>query len=354
MKKKFVIIGAGWRAMYYVRAAREHPDRFEEPLIYCRNPDKCAALKTKESVRCSPDLTRCLEERPDFLVIAIPKEANFEMIRSLEKSNLPILCETPPATNLDELKALWQDSREGKLHMMVAEQYLLNPSLEAIKNAAASGKIGDPYYLRLSRAHGYHGVSLIRFLLSVRDETCEIEGNTIQESVLVTGHRPGVIRDGVVKKSERDFVRFRFQNGKIADYDFDDVQYHSMIRRYHLLLQGERGEICDQDMLYARDTEKGRVFCEENLAGGTHYQNWFGTAENPDRQVYEEDYSAIARLMDSMDLVALGKTGLYPLADALQDSYLWLLMQEAVSGARTVKSEPQPWQDELNRLAGKM
>ncbi|MCH3986910.1 MAG: Gfo/Idh/MocA family oxidoreductase [Lachnospiraceae bacterium] len=351
MKKKFVIIGAGWRAMYYVRAAREHPESYAEPLVYCRNPDKCAALKETEHVRCSSDLAQCLSEKPDFLVLAIPKEANFAMIRRLEDTGLPMLVETPPAIAPDDLQQLWYDSVSGRLHMMAAEQYLLNPSLAAVKKAADSGKIGDPYYMRLSRAHGYHGASLIRFLLRVRSETAVITGRRMQEPLLVTGRRPGVIRDGIVEKSERDFIRFEFENGKIADYDFDSAQYHSAIRRYHLLLQGERGEICDQHILYARDTENGRIFCEEDFSGNTRYQNWIGTDDDPDKQVYEEDYTAIAMLMESMEAVAGGEDGLYPLADALQDSYFWLLMQEAAEKEITVQSTRQPWQDALERSA---
>lgn len=345
--KRFVIIGAGWRAMYYVRAARRKPENYDDPVIYCRNPEKAEILQSETGLRCLPDFQECLAAQPDFLVLAVPKEVSFEWIIRLEEVGLPILCETPPAVKQEDLHRIWQESCSGRLRMMVAEQYLLTPSLAAVCEAVNSGKIGDPYYLHISRAHGYHGISLIRHFLRVRAETVAIQGEQFQEQVLVTGHRPGIIRDGALKSEPRDFVRFVFENGKRADYDFDSVLYHSAIRRYHLLLQGGKGEISDQNLVYAR-AENGRwQFCEELLGENTQYQNRFGVADDPDRQDYEEDDIAIRRLMDSMECVREGKDGAYPLADALQDTYLWLLMQEAIAGRMCIRSVPQPWQSAL-------
>ena len=345
--KRFVIIGAGWRAMYYVRAAARQSGSCYEPVIYCRNPEKAAELRDKRGLICFSDFQECLSTRPDFLVLAVPKEVSFEWIVQLEDIGLPILCETPPALTRDELHRIWQDNCSGRLQMMVAEQYLLTPSLAAIYEAVNSRKIGDPYYLRISRAHGYHGISLIRHFLHVRGKTAAIQGQQWQEPVLVTGHRPGIIRDGDVRSESRDFVTFAFENGKRADYDFDSVLYHSSIRRYHLLLQGERGEICDQHMVYAMNDRGKETFAGETIGPDTFYQNRFGVEGDPDRQDYEEDDIAILRLMDSMDSVREGRDGAYRLADALQDTYLWLLMQEAVAGGKCIRSVPQPWQSAL-------
>ena len=75
--KRFVIIGAGWRAMYYVRAAARQSGSCYEPVIYCRNPEKAAELRDKRGLICFSDFQECLSTRPDFLVLAVPKEVSF-------------------------------------------------------------------------------------------------------------------------------------------------------------------------------------------------------------------------------------------------------------------------------------
>ena len=45
VKLRFALIGAGWRAMYYVRVAKALPDHFECVGILCRTAEKAAAVE---------------------------------------------------------------------------------------------------------------------------------------------------------------------------------------------------------------------------------------------------------------------------------------------------------------------
>ena len=57
-----------------------------------------------------------------------------------------------------------------------------------------------------------------------------------------------------------------------------------------------------------------------------------------------EDETAIACYLDRMQDYLAGGAEVYPLAEALQDAYLSLLMEQALQQpGRVVESKPQPW-----------
>ena len=61
-----------------------------------------------------------------------------------------------------------------------------------------------------------------------------------------------------------------------------------------------------------------------------------------------DDEIAIATLLLGMkEFVDTGKD-IYSLADGLQDTYLWFLMDEAIRTSRTVATEVMPWQQECH------
>ena len=56
-----------------------------------------------------------------------------------------------------------------------------------------------------------------------------------------------------------------------------------------------------------------------------------------------EDETAIACFLDRMQGYLAGGAEVYPLADALQDAYLALLMERALAAGQPLESTPQPW-----------
>ena len=77
---------------------------------------------------------------------------------------LPVLAETPPAPDLDGLRALWSAVGDSGL-VQVAEQYPLMPSHAARAALVATGAIGRPTQVQVSSTQQYHAVALIRGLL---------------------------------------------------------------------------------------------------------------------------------------------------------------------------------------------
>ena len=112
-----------------------------------------------------PSLDACLREAPvDFVLTATPRTATPEVIVDAVRRGLPVLAETPPAHDLDSLRALWSAVGDSGL-VQVAEQYLLMPAYAARAAVVATGIIGTPTQVQVSSTQQYHAVSLIRGLL---------------------------------------------------------------------------------------------------------------------------------------------------------------------------------------------
>src|SRR3954470_21783460 len=105
-------------------------------------------------------------ERPDYVIVSVPWAVTPDATRELVALGVRVLAETPPAPDLDGLRALWADVGASDL-VQVAEQYLLMPAHAARLAAARAGVIGEPTSVQVSSTHLYHAVSMIRGLLGI-------------------------------------------------------------------------------------------------------------------------------------------------------------------------------------------
>src|SRR4051794_21384136 len=96
-------------------------------------------------------------ERPDFVIASVPWAAMPDTTRELVARGVHTLAETPPAPDLDGLRAVWADVGASGL-VQVAEQYLLMPAHAARLAAVRSGAIGEPTSVQVSSTHLYHAV----------------------------------------------------------------------------------------------------------------------------------------------------------------------------------------------------
>ena len=104
-------------------------------------------------------------------------------------------------------------------------------------------------------------------------------------------------------------------------------------------MKGERGEVFD-DTLRCLDAA-GEPVCRQltPLPGPL--------AATAAQAGLNEDETAIACFLDRMQGYLAGGAEVYPLADALQDAYLALLMERALAvPGQPVESTPQPWNTE--------
>lgn len=352
MKKlRFVIVGSGYRSLYYARIAKALPERFELCALLCRTKEKADCLAAELKIPTSFSEDECRGMKPDFVVVAVNKASICEVTRRWAGFGVPVLCETPAALKLEDLQELWRLRTEEHAKIQVAEQYFKQAVISSQIALVERGTLGMPYSMDISLAHDYHGISLIRRFLKTEGKPVNIVGRQFVFPVEETDSRYGVIRDGRMKDVKRVRLSLEFGGEKVAFYDFSNIQYRSFIRSRHLAVQGPHGELRDLTVCY---TDVAHMPHEDRLEvlswpSGVGIQKvlWNGEIlyENPYGDCgLTEDEIAVAELMDGMEAYIRDGVEVYPLREALQDAYMTILMEKAVqSPYERVEAQRQVW-----------
>ncbi len=356
-KIRFAIVGSGWRSLYYVRAAQRLPEYFELCAMLCRTKEKAAYMAEKHHIPAVTSDEELISAKPEFVVVSVNKASVAEVSLKWLEKGYAVLAETPCALDREMILKLKQAEEKGG-RLVIAEQYRRYPQMTAVARLADSGVIGEPSYLYLSFAHEYHAASLMRRLLNISPDTpFRVKARTFGFRSVLTNSRYEEFRDGRTEEKKRTSAVFAFENGKVCLYDFDSDQYHSAIRSSHFRLQGERGEISDDEV---------RWLDENNLPHHdqihTSYRTVMYDDENPNLRVcrevtgiafrdiilykpelgtagLSEDETAIACMMKGMAEYASGGQSPYPLKEALADAYTAILLKEASESGREAVSE---------------
>lgn len=357
MKTRFVVIGSGWRAMYYARIAKALPERFECAAMLCRKAEKKERLEQEEGIHAVLTREECLRETPDFAVIAVDKMHMSET--AMEWSHcLPVLMETPAAADADQLDRMMEFCAGGA-EIAVAEQYRSYARHIARKKIVKEGLIGESTYLYLSEAHEYHGASLMRYYLDLPREMPFV--SSAREWAFPTAEtlsRQERFTDGRIADKTRRLAVFEFENGKTCVYDFDSEQYRSPIRRNLFKLQGVRGEMINETVRWldgenlpreeSMQVSRQLVITQNPNPNFSRFYEITGIEFNHE-SVYappfgkaglSEDETAIAVLLEKMRDYAKGEgENPYPLEEALADSYMALCMKESLRTKKPVHAD---------------
>jgi predicted dehydrogenase len=356
---EFVLIGAGWRADFYLRIAAALPERFRITGALVRDEAKGKTFERQWQVPSYHDLESLLKATsPDFAVISTPWAMTPVFINALAKHDVPALAETPPAPDLAGLKKLLPLIKR-KAKVQVAEQYLFQPLHAARLELIKSGKLGNISQAQVSVAHGYHGISIMRAMLGVRFENASITARSFTSKLIEGSDRSGPPKEEKRIDSKQVIAHFAFMNNhggdKLGVYDFTGDQYFSWIRGSRLLVRGELGELNDTTVRYLQDfrtpitLELTRRDAGHggNLEGYHHqgitagdtwlYRNPFVPARLSDEEI------AMATCLEKMAAYAKSGKSFYSLAEAAQDHYLSLMMEEALGSGHTVRTKTQGW-----------
>jgi hypothetical protein len=352
-----IIGGAGFRAQAYLRIAQALPERFRVSGMVVRDPEKGAAMEKQWNVACYRSIEELLaREEPAFVVISAGKGAGADYIRQLSEQGIPVLLETPPASNLESLLSLHESVTLRGARVQVAEQYHLFPMHAARLALIEQGALGRVTETTVSITQLYHAVSLIRKMLGIGFEDAMIQGMRFESPQLAGPGRAGPPPEERLVASPRDIAWLRFGD-KLGIYDFTKDQHRSWIRSNHLSIRGDRGELFDSRLNMLDDfrtplhLELKRVnrgeeenlegyFLQGIIAGGQYvYTNPFVPARLLD------DELAIASCLEKMAVYAAGGDSFYSLPEASQDQYLGMLIEEAIESGKPVQSVRQPWAD---------
>lgn len=346
-KMRVLLVGSGWRSLFYVRIAHALPERFEICAMLCRSREKAEKMAVRYGIPTSISIDECMAMKPDFVVVAVTKTSLMSVTEAWLTAGFPVLCETPAALTEEGLHRLWELHQSGA-RLQVAEQYWRYPHIAAQLRLVTDGILGEPDFARISLAHGYHGASLARKFLGAGNGSVRISGRAFPVRIVETDSRWGKVTGGLLAEKILQRHTLEFEGGKTAFLDFCDVQYHTFLRTTHLNIQGPRGELDDDVVRYLNsDGEavlnrlkiiKGSSVRQINLGDKILYRNPF-----PETGLGEDEI-AIATLMDGMEQFISQGIEMYSLADALQDAYIGILMDRALqSSGMVIDGEQQPW-----------
>lgn len=355
------VIGASWRAQYYLRAARELPQHFSVREVLVRSQDSASRVTTDWGVPSTTSLDEFLAAGPfDYVVVSVPPDAASEVTRAVIDAGYPVLSETPPAPTVEELFELYRSV--GTAPVQVAEQYQFQAHHAARLALAADGTIGEVNGVRVSAAHGYHGVSLIRFALGVGFEPVEVSAQQLVDSVVSARGRDAWNEAASQYDSGRTLAVLHFGQ-KSAIYDFNFEQYFSPIRSRHIDIYGTTGEINDDHVSYLsspghathsllhRESTgvdgdlEGYFLRRISLGEKVLYENRFIQAR------LNDDELAVAETMFRMAIYVRDGEPFYGLADASQDQYLSLLINRAAETGESLATGQTPWMSALSVVA---
>lgn len=350
----FAIVGAGWRSEFFLRIAKQLPERFQVTGMVIRNPEKAKQFETKWGIRSFQTVDALVENTEfSFVIVSVPRTVAPEITLQLAKRGIPVLCETPPAKDLDGLIALNQ-ALNPSWKVQIAEQYAFQPNHAARLNLVQSGRLGTVSQAQVSVAHDYHGISLIRHLLGITYEDAVIQAYDFQSPLIKGPDFQGPPKEDGIAMSRQVVANLRFGD-KLAVYDFTDDQYFSWVRSPRMLVRGDKGEINNFEVRYLHDYLKpieatirrtyaghdGNLegfYLKDILLGDAYlYRNPFIPGRLTDDEI------AIATCLEKMHQHGQGGPSFYSVAEASQDHYLALMIHQAVASGQTVVTLRQPW-----------
>lgn len=359
---KFALVGAGWRAAFYYRAARAM-EWLEICCVVEKNKDTAEKVKKIWGIPVAEDIEEAMLYHPEFFALCLPPKVLSEMICRISQYDVPVLSETWASDSVENMVSLYNRTKGKRIR--VSEQYAYQPMHSARLAVIQSGILGEVRHVHVSAAHGYHGVALIRKYLSAGFEECTVEGRTFFVKAVEGPGRQGWSDRQRFHEEKQELVVFSY-NDKWAILDFTGEQYFSPFRCSRILVRGESGEIEQEKVCYLTenypecikfslhrdysgwDNSLGRTGTIAITGNGTfYYKNIFGA-----KGLSDEETAVAASLYKMVHYVKTGEGG-YSLEEELQDQYLAWMAQEAIRTGEKIKCRRMPWSDEKEREDGR-
>ncbi|MDR3190602.1 MAG: Gfo/Idh/MocA family oxidoreductase [Lactobacillaceae bacterium] len=359
MQTKFILIGGGWRAEFFMRLAQKLPALFQITAIVTINP-ATQAYYSEWGFTCVPTLAEALEiGEPQFAVVCVPHTVATDVNLATLQAGIPVLTETPVGATLADLQR-FATEMPADVKLQVAEQYFLRPDMLAQQAVIDQGIIGTPQTARVSYTNNYHAIALMRKFLQITAKDTIVTAQRFQ----VTG-QPGFGRGGIVEQEtfqtyNQTLATFAFEDGKVGLYDFEDDQHRSFIRSQDIQIKGDRGEIRNHEVRYLKDfatpllsnitrVNRGEGVNMEGvgLKGLTFNGDWVMGNPYPNAMLSDDELALGQCLTNMAAYVAGTGPSMYSFAEAAQDFYLTLLIEDAIKTGAPVQTTDQPWSEWL-------
>lgn len=350
------IIGAGWRADFYIRIAQLMPEKFEIIGVVARQEIVRNELAQKYSVKTFSSIGQLLNhKKPDYAISSVSWASNPGVVEELVTAGVFVLCETPPAPTVEMLQKLWNAVGSSRM-VQVAEQYLNLPGHASRLSITQSGVIGDVTSVELSSTHGYHAISIMRGFLQSGFEPTTVMTQQFQAPLVNPLVRNGWNNDMSPQSAKTTISLIDFGSGKSGIYNFVDNQWHNQLRHRRIVVRGSKGEIVDDAVVRLIEgpaittsrIERYQTGYDLNLAGyDTEHLSFDGTVifKNPFKGLrFMDEEIAIAQLMVQMaDWITGSAEPPYPLSQGCQDQLVSLAMDESIASGKKIQVDKQKW-----------
>jgi len=74
-KIRYAIVGTGWRALFFIRAAKNLPELFEVTGVLTRTKERAEQFEREYGVKTFTDMDEMLGTNPEFVVTCVTKAA---------------------------------------------------------------------------------------------------------------------------------------------------------------------------------------------------------------------------------------------------------------------------------------
>ena len=351
---RFAIIGSGWRSEFHIRMAKAAPDRFEVVAVVTQTDAEAHRLAARWGVPTMRTIDEALAREPEFVISAVNWPAMPVIVRELVAAGAKVMAETPPAPELDGLRALWHDVGASGL-VQVGEQYTRMPGHASRLAVVRAGTIGTVTSVEVASTHLYHAVALVRAFLSIGMDPVVVNARSFTAPLVDPLSFHGWVKDPTPGPKTTTIATLDFGDGRMGLYNFVENQWWNPLLARRIVIRGSLGEIVDDTV--TRLTSEGavtspivyrRTGVDMNLEGNevvhtsfdgrVMYRNpWVGTN-------LSEDDIAVASHLAAVGLWARDEgPEPYPLAEGCQDHLLALAIEESVRTGETVTTAPEPW-----------
>lgn len=351
----FAVVGNGWRSGFFHRAAAALPDQLRAVGVVVRSPEAAEAARLHLGVPAYTSISDLFAAgRPDFVIVSVPREATPAVIGELVAAGVPVLVETPPANQLDDLRALWAAVGASGL-VQVAEQYPRYPGHAARRAIVDRGLIGTPTSVQVSSTHDYHAIALMRHLLGAGRGEVTVHAQQFTAPLVDPMARDAWTDDDTEKDATTTLATIDFGVG-VGLYDFTSNQWHNQLRHRRIVVRGSRGEIVDDRVVWLPEphtivdaTIQRRQlgydldldgYATDHLALGADvlWRNPFPTLRFSDEEI------AIAEMLIATGAWARGDgEGPYSLADGCHDHAISLAIADSLATGQSVVLGREGW-----------
>ncbi|WP_347338484.1 Gfo/Idh/MocA family oxidoreductase [Cellulomonas sp. WB94] len=351
---RFAVIGSGWRSEFHLRMAQAAPDRLQVVGVVTQTQAEAERITARWGVRAVRTIDEVLALAPEFVVAAVSWPSMPGVVRELVAAGVKVLAETPPAPDLDGLRALWHDVGASGL-VQVGEQYTLMPGHASRLAVVREGVVGTPTSVEIASTHLYHAVALVRAFLDVDMEETVVSARSFVAPLVDPLTFDGWVVDPQPGPRTTTIATLDFGDGRMGLYDFVENQWWNPLRARRIVIRGSLGEVVDDTVtrltadgpvtspiVYRRTgvdmNLEGNEVVNASFDGRVVYRNpWVGS------RLSEDDIAVAAHL------AAVGRWARdegpspYPLAQGCQDHAVGLAIEESARTGADVRVAKEVW-----------